>query len=247
MHERVVAIAADYADALLVVRRAKRLLLLLLLLTLLGQIAIFACVHFGVIKPPADVAAAVNPVASRATTLPLADGTVAAIGRPIDPAAASATSKWNLLTYATIATLTGGVVLGALLSLTLFLTVHIMLVGRLIGVAYVTRAFVLSLFLTLLLFPWQTLLATATIGGRDSVLPGVLYTWGEITSRVPFTGGDTFQTILYWARFAGWPLVALIILLLVQVRSGKGLKLALGEEEVLAIDVGGPDGHTVVR
>ena len=51
MHERVVAIAADYADALLVVRRAKRLLLLLLLLTLLIQVALFACVHFRVLKP----------------------------------------------------------------------------------------------------------------------------------------------------------------------------------------------------
>ena len=235
MHERVVAIAADYADALLVVRRAKRLLLLLLLLTLLGQVALFACVHFGILKP------SLQGVRTIATTIPIAGGITAAV-----PDTTSSARAGEMLHYLTVLTLSSGVVFGILLALTLFLTVHIMLVGRLIGVAYVTRAFVLSLFLALLLFPWQTILATREV--RDIVLPGVLYTWGELSGRVPGEAtGDFWHQAMYWARFVAWPLVTLIVLLLVQVRSGKGLKLALGEEEVLSVDVGGPDGRTVVR
>src|SRR4051812_593719 len=48
------AVSADYADALLVARRAKKLLFLLLMLGLLAQIAIFLCAKFNVLKISAD-------------------------------------------------------------------------------------------------------------------------------------------------------------------------------------------------
>jgi hypothetical protein len=206
MHtDRVVAIAADYADALLVFRRAKRALILLLVLMLLAQMAIFATAHFApaLLKPTA-------------TTQPNA-------------------ANWpHILHYATAVTLWLSMIFAALLVVTLFATIHVMLVGRLIGVSLVARAFTISAFLLLLLMPWQALLVTAGMGEADPVLPGVLYTWREISDRVPLPStAATPDLVLYWARFAVFPFVALVMLLLVQVRSGRGLKLALGEEELL--------------
>ncbi|RYG83084.1 hypothetical protein EON77_07065 [bacterium] len=63
--------------------------------------------------------------------------------------------------------------------------------------------------------------------------PGILSTWREVASRVPMTTGDGFAQALYWARFVAFPVLGLILLLLIQVRSGRGLKYALGEEAVL--------------
>src|SRR3954470_13283035 len=54
------AVSADYADALLVARRAKKFLFLLLMLGLLAQIAIFLCAKFNVLKISDDDTARVS-------------------------------------------------------------------------------------------------------------------------------------------------------------------------------------------
>ena len=60
-------------------------------------------------------------------------------------------------------------------------------------------------------------------------VPGVLYTWSELSTEWNFANGFNRATILGWARFAAWPAVALILLLLIQIKSSKGLSLSLGE------------------
>jgi hypothetical protein len=37
---------------------------------------------------------------------------------------------------------------------------------------------------------------------------------------------------LRWARFVGWPALAIILLLMVQAKSSRGLRAALGESEL---------------
>jgi hypothetical protein len=208
LHEqRVIAIAADYADALLVARRAKSLLVLVLVLVVLAHLAIFFTAHFA-----PDV---LHRTVVATTTQP------ARFNAP------------DALQYVTSATLFLAVIFSILLVLTLFLTIHIMLVGRLIGVRDVTRALTTSFLLLVLLVPWQTLLVTQRMGATDAVPPGILSTWNEVSSRVPMTGGDAFGQALYWARFVAFPVLGLILLLLIQVRSGRGLKYALGEEAVV--------------
>jgi hypothetical protein len=221
VHEqRVIAIAADYADALLVARRAQRVLLLFLVLIVLAQLAIFFTAHFA------------EGVLPKLSTASVQAGAVATS----QPSVGSRTTA-DWLQYATAVSLYGGMILSILLVLTLFLTIHIMLVGRLIGVRDVTRSLVLSFVLLFLLMPWQTLLVTRSIDSAAFVLPGILYTWREISERVPLgTPSDIAVQILYWGRFVGLPIVGLIFLLLVQVRSGRGLKYALGEEEIIAAD-----------
>jgi hypothetical protein len=114
----------------------------------------------------------------------------------------------------------------------LLLIVTIMLVGRLIGVARTTSAYIWCLVLVVLLFPWQAILADETFRSRDFIVPGVLYTWDELLALARFPRDASAQAILGWARFVVWPVVALILLLVIHVKSNRGLRQALGEDYV---------------
>jgi hypothetical protein len=218
-----IAIAADYADAMMAARRAKNWLFLLLLLTLLGQVAIFLVLRFH----------------------PNLMGTLAGATESAAPATQPVSlSVPRLLEWLVSLTSFLGIVFALVLAVVQLLIVMIMLVGRLIGVSRVTSAFIWSLILIALLFPWQSMLTspiTPSLGVQASPntefkLPGVLYTWGEVTHP---TLGATFDTsqmrttqmVLRWARFVVWPAVALILLLVIQGKSSRGLRMALGEVE----------------
>ncbi len=128
-----------------------------------------------------------------------------------------------------------GIVFIIVLGVVLLLIVKIMLVGRLIGVAQVTSAFCWCVFVGVLLFPWQGFLQNTDFTG-DFKLPGILYTWPELVhptlgAKFVSSGFDSF-TILRWARFVGWPVFAIILLLMVQAKSSRGLRAALGETEL---------------
>jgi hypothetical protein len=208
------ATAADYADALLTARRTKNVVALLLLLLLLIQLGMFLSLKFwvgpqGIDKLFASTAPTTAPTTSIATSAP-----------PVV----------DLLQYATSATLLGSLVLSVLLTLVLLLIAHIMLVGRLIGVASVISAVVTSLLLVLILFPWQALLVTQSLSNGNFIFPGVLFSWSELAARAHATPTNTLEQILYWARFVAWPVVAIILILRIQIRSGRGLRQALGED-----------------
>jgi len=139
----------------------------------------------------------------------------------------------------------------------LLLIVMIMLVGRLIGVSHVTSAFIWCVLLAVMIFPWQAFLlgtyrtarppADASPGLADAYrhadpafkIPGALYTWEELRRDYSFDNLSAAQSVLKWARFAGFPLLALLLLLMVQAKSSRGLKFALGESEV-QVEVTGP-------
>jgi hypothetical protein len=204
MPDPAIATAADYADAMLAARRAQRIVGLILLLTLLGQLTIFFLIRFDVLK---------LPTAAEATTMP-----------------ASAQNLTNLWEYLGYASLFLGVALSVVLALVLLLLLNIMLVGRLIGVGRVTSAYIWCLVLVVLLFPWQALLS------KWYLFPGALYTWSELSDPVigaKFPVPDLATSIVHWARYVFWPFVAIIILLRVLVKSGRGMKQALGEDDAL--------------
>jgi len=198
-----IATAADYADALLVARRAKRILTLILFVLLILQLGVFGVAHW------TDVL----QTTSQPSTTPVATA--------------------DMLAYASAVSLYLGMGCAVMLPLVLWITSHIMLVGRLIGVGAVVSALAWSLLLAVVLFPWQSILITAELSKTDFVIPGVLYTWREVAERVPLTSSDLLATILYWGRFVGAPVIALIILLMVHVRSGRGLRVSLGEAPVV--------------
>ncbi len=225
-----IATAADYADAMMIARRAKNILFFLLLVMLLFQLGTFFATRFtDKIIPDASPSLA-DTAAAKATTLP----TTAPATQPV------VTIHGKTLTTSTLWYCTAlidflGIVFIVVLAVVLLLIVKIMLVGRLIGVAQVTSAFCWCVFLAVLLFPWQAFLQNTDFTG-DFKLPGVLYTWTELThptdgAKFISAGFDTFS-VLRWARFVGWPIVALIILLMVQAKSSRGLRAALGESEL---------------
>lgn len=228
LNPNALAASADYHDALVVARRAKNWLFLLLLLGLLVQIAIFFLVRFNVIK------LGLSPD-SAATTLPASD----------KPAGAVVAWAVNSIVYL-------GSVLSIVMTIVMLLLVLILLMGRLLGVSNATSAFVWAVVLAVLLFPWQLFYGPDT--ARDAMstavehrididdfrVPGVLYTWGELAQGAGFEKSFNSVAFLRYARFAGFPVVALVLLFVVQAKSSRGVKYALGESD-MRMDVMTPE------
>lgn len=203
MSDPALATSADYADAMLVARRAKNWLFFILLIMLLGELAMF--------------------FVARYTGLVIASG-----ASTTQPAAL----PWlDRLHYLTALCIFIALVAPILLSFVLLLIVHIMLVGRLIGVGRVTAAYLWCILLALLLFPWQAFLNNATFSAENFKIPGVLYTWNELILHARFHPASWEQAVLGWTRFFIFPIVALILLFIVQITSNRGLRQALGEAD----------------
>jgi len=234
------------------------ILLLLLLAQLAGFFAVRYTAWLAPTKPvdPAVAAAAAGAAAvgvpavavPDATTQPAISATASLGDKPAVPGVVPPEQRKGIdaVRYATAATTFLGIVLAIVLGLVLLLIVKIMLVGRLIGVARVTNGYIWCLLLTVLLFPWQAFFnsvdyATATPGQTAAMVrnpafqvPGVLYTWDELRYDARFgidAPADVPQKVLKWARFVGFPVVAMLLLLVVQSNSSRGLRLALGEAE----------------
>jgi hypothetical protein len=223
------AVAADYADALMTARRAKSVLFLLLLLLILAQLAVFFLAKYDVLKLGDTVSVAT------ATTQPTAT-------QPIETHNGSVTVG-QIVRYATPIIDFAGIALSIVLAIVLMLLVAIMLVGRLIGVSHVTGAFIWAIVLIVVLFPWQTFLISddsyPVTGASASVVeqpafkwPGALYTWAELKRDNKFSNDPILPAVWMWGRYAGLPVLALLLLLLVQGKSSRGLRFALGEAEV---------------
>jgi hypothetical protein len=109
-----------------------------------------------------------------------------------------------------------------LLVLVLALAVNFSLLGRLGGAAGLTSALLWSLILLLLVCPWQLVL-------RGGLACGAMYDMSELiahTRRVlPAWGAQDVRLeipAVYYVRFAGLPLVALIVWLAVLLKFSRG-------------------------
>jgi hypothetical protein len=230
-----IATAADYADAMMIARRAKNALFLLLMAMLALQIVTFFVARLtNHVIPPAEssLASTVSPTTAPSATTQ-SSPTAAAVAAETGNHTAT-TLAGQVLRYVTALIDFLGILLIIVLAMVILLIAKIMLVGRLIGVAQVTSAFIWCVFLVVLLFPWQAFLQNTDFTG-DFKIPGVLYTWSELTHPTlgaKFQGLDVYQTALRWTRFVGAPVVAMILLLVVQAKSSRGLRAALGESEL---------------
>jgi hypothetical protein len=234
-HDPSVALAADYSDALITARRAKNVLVLLVALMLIGQISLFCVAKFTkaipVQNPPTTVGAVATATADLAAALPTTAPDISSPNGTLSP------KLIELLQYAVGITGFLGITLSIVLSLVVLLLTMIMLVGRLLGVSRVTSALIWSIVLIVLLFPWQAFLADAHFTS-DFKIPGVLYTWAELVrfAKVGVDGDKPSMEvlILHWGRFVAFPLLTLIITLMIQVKSNRGLREALGEVDAIA-------------
>src|SRR4051812_2313504 len=123
------AVAADYADALLTARTARRWLFGFLVLFLLAQMAVFLLARFSILKfgdadAPTTLTISTPPASQPAGTAP--DSKTATV------------NVAELIRYVTPAIDFLAVALSLILLIVLLLLVTIMLVGRLVGVSHVT-------------------------------------------------------------------------------------------------------------
>jgi len=96
----------------------------------------------------------------------------------------------------------------------LLVSIKISLVGRLGGMNHICRAFILSLFGLVLLFPWQRLFA--------GVVAGTVYTPAELLCTAAPTAEDTVVSqVLWYLRFLVLWLVTLLLFVFAQVRSAR--------------------------
>jgi hypothetical protein len=210
-----IATAADYADAMLTTRAARTIFAFALILILLLQLVLFIVVHFtskldGQIPP--QTAVAPNPPA---TSQPV----------PQTPTGTGRNSRL-ILKYAVGLSDYFGLIFSILLCLMLLLLLNVMLIGRLIGVSHVTAAFIFSLIVLLLVFPWQAILNNQDLSAPEFKVPGVLYTFDELVVNGHFGNGNIIQ----WFRFMLAPIIAIVLVFTVLLKSGHGLRMALGEE-----------------
>jgi len=228
-------LARDYEDAMMVARRAKNWLFLLILLMLMAQIGIFFAARLTSYMLPEPVKAAAPVIDLQPAVPPAALATTA----PADSSAKDQAARANLLReglwYVTAGIHFLGVIFGLLLIMCLLLIVNIMVIRRDIGLTKVTSAWIWCVLLVLLLIPWQSFMSGTFL--NNFRLPGVLYSWSDLTDPIEgakfgqLTPLDFGPTILRWARFVIWPSVAIILLLMVQAKSSRGIRAALGETE----------------
>lgn len=101
-----------------------------------------------------------------------------------------------------------------LYSLTLLVTLKISLVSRLGGISHITRAFFISLFLLVFLFPWQSI--------APGVLIGAMYLPKELLCFYPVKAGmSKLWIVLMYLRFVGLWLLIVWLLFWSWLRSGR--------------------------
>lgn len=220
-----IATAADYAQALMTVRRAKNVLALVIGIVLVGQIALFLLAHFhrGALPPAQGLAGSLLSVNSPDSFGP------GVIGGP-DVSASRVAPLWDWVHY--LVGLSGFVGIAATLvwAVSLLMVLGILLVGRLIGVSWLIRSFFWCVVLIVMIFPWQAFLNNSTFTAPEFKIPGVLYTWNELMVTAAWNPADNWEmTWLHWGRFALYPLLAIAITLNVHRQSSRGLRMALGE------------------
>ena len=144
-----------------------------------------------------------------------------------EPVDAAAEAWLATLNWAMPAAKFAALAAGMLLVLTLLLAVKLALLGRMPGVAALVSAFFWSLLLWMLLIPWQQTLAGSTFAcGALSNCTDLM----EAGAKLAGAKANWFTCTVYYARFAAYPLLAVVLWLLVQAKFARGYRQAMGME-----------------
>lgn len=117
------------------------------------------------------------------------------------------------------------IITGTLYCLVLLVSLKVSLIGRLGGISHISKAFFLSLFALAILLPWQSFF--------NGFAMGAIYAPDEL-----FTGWTSWcdtlvSKIFYYLRFSGLWLLALLLIMMAQCRSGKWSRTTLKRLGVL--------------
>ncbi|MCK4959051.1 MAG: hypothetical protein KAT00_06615 [Planctomycetes bacterium] len=106
------------------------------------------------------------------------------------------------------------IISATLYSLTLLISLKISLIGRLGGINHISRAFFLSLFVLVILLPWQQCF--------PGMIVGAMFTPDELLCGWNMTADTSIlEQIFYHLRFIGMWLLVLLLLIFAQRRSIK--------------------------
>jgi len=226
----------DGPEAFAAIRTAKNWILLLVLATLLIDLGAFMAVRFWptldgsesfqaelahLRRPPTPPvtftrpAPATKPAGPAPTTRSIPPA-AAARPAPLAPATAAGEHFYWILGAALPVVRTIGLIAALLLAAYLLVAVNVALAGGLAGTGLLVGAFSWGLVLTAMFVPWNL-----TFGGV--VVTGVLFDRRELivgTAEVAWGAGevDWATNLLYYARFAGYQLLAILLWLLVQLK-----------------------------
>ncbi len=110
--------------------------------------------------------------------------------------------------------------------LTLLMSLKVSLVARLGGINHAARAFFWSLIVVVIILPWQNVFG--------SFVCGVIYLPSDMFAAFEKLGDkNMFGHIIYYARFSGYWLIAMLLLILAHARSAKWSKTILHRLEIL--------------
>jgi hypothetical protein len=109
--------------------------------------------------------------------------------------------------------------------LSMLFSLKVSMLGRLGGINHISRAFFLSLFMLILLLPWQRIFG--------SMVPGAIYTPEELLEWFSSKNGDVLDKVIYYLRFSGYWLLIMLLLILSQIRSIRWGKAILRRLEII--------------
>lgn len=114
--------------------------------------------------------------------------------------------------------------------LAILFSLKVSLLGRLGGINHISRAFFLSLVFLVLLLPWQLFWRKFFAGE----LFGAMYTSEALRSSfIALKDSEIFYKIFYYLRFCGYWFLAMLFLILTQVRTARWSKTVLRRLEVI--------------
>ncbi|MGC9454465.1 MAG: hypothetical protein ACP5HU_06335 [Phycisphaerae bacterium] len=131
--------------------------------------------------------------------------------------ASAATGWYHVLNWIMPAFKFMALVSGLLLMLTLMFAVKLSLLERMGGVAGLMSAFFWSLVLFAVLVPWQDVLI-------DSFASGALYNLGDLTAARRGLANGWTDKVIFYARFVLYPVVAVLVWLVVQMKFARGYR-----------------------
>ena len=218
----------EYRSALCTTRCAKNVFWGLILLALAVQLSGFVLARFTKLMEPGRTQA-VSEDQKAAATQPAAKAEKTKTGQ-----AAESANIWKAVYgWALPATKFVALAAGMLLVLTVLLSVKLALVGRTGGVGGMLGAFFCSLLLWVFLIPWQQVLP------GSSVVCGALYNLGDLleaTREVTAGKASTGAQVLYYLRFAAYPVLAAVLSVVVHVKFSRGYRQACLNVQQLEVD-----------
>jgi hypothetical protein len=190
---------SDYLKAFHTTRRFKNLLALVVALCLLGQLAAYVSVGvYGILDPLFAEGVHDKAQTQRATSVQF----VLMQAMPLAKTVAFSSA--------------------GMLALALMFAAKISLVDRLGGAAGLVGAFFWSLLVLATLTPWQDIVSSTWAWGAITDYPSLLAAVAEVREGWSYESPSALSKGLHYGRMIGYPAIALVLLLMTQLRFSKG-------------------------